>query len=193
MYNKLAIYCFVAEPIKRGSFSHLVQVIEEALNDDEKSAYKELTEQYESMRELMTDKATQFKRSISQYKKDDTQTLYSKMKDTTIISSHEGTSLLTSKDEEAVAETIVSEPCTYAILENTTDLNQISSDAQEDAPSNYQMFQDIIKGCDGDKQEHSPLHYVHVSSNTEDENLIQESTEGEDVSSGYISLESANR
>ena len=56
MYNKIAIYCFVVEPIKRGSFSHLVQVIEGVLNDKEKSAYKELTEQYESMRELMTDK-----------------------------------------------------------------------------------------------------------------------------------------
>ena len=183
----------MAEPIKRGSFSHLVHVIEGVLNDNEKSAYKELTEQYESMRELMTDKATQFKRSISQYKKDDTPTLYSKMKDTTNNSSHERISLLTSHDEEAVTERNVSEPCTYAVLEDTSDLTQKSSAPLEDTPSYYKRFQDIIKGCDKDKEEQPHLHYVHVSSNTQDERLIQENTEGENVSSGYITIESANR
>merc|ERR1712223_2125113 len=98
IYNKLATYCFVTEPLKRGCFSHLVQVIEGVLNDDEKLAYKELTEQYESMRELLLDKTTRFKRSISQYKKDDADVNYSKLTDTTNISSPDDSSPLISNN-----------------------------------------------------------------------------------------------
>ena len=83
IYNKLATYCFVTEPLKRGCFSHLVQVIEGVLNDDEKLAYKELTDQYASMRELLLDETNRFKRSISQYKKDGTEANYSKFTEKT--------------------------------------------------------------------------------------------------------------
>ena len=44
-------------------------MIESILNNEEKLAYKELTDQYETMSELMSDKATRFKRSISHFKR----------------------------------------------------------------------------------------------------------------------------
>ena len=55
--------CFVAEPMKRATFSEIVQIIEAELYDEEKKEYNELTEQYASMRELMEDPVTQLKRS----------------------------------------------------------------------------------------------------------------------------------
>ena len=55
--------CFVAEPMKRATFSDIVQTLEAGLHKEEKEEYKELTEQYASMRELMEDPVTQLKRS----------------------------------------------------------------------------------------------------------------------------------
>jgi hypothetical protein len=55
--------CFVAEPMKRATFSDIVQILEAGLHKEETEEYKELTEQYESMRELMEDPVTQLKRS----------------------------------------------------------------------------------------------------------------------------------
>lgn len=55
--------CFVAEPMKRATFSDIVQILEAELHHEEMEEYKELTEQYASMRELMEDPVTQLKRS----------------------------------------------------------------------------------------------------------------------------------
>merc|ERR1712038_509918 len=63
IYNQLADACFVSEPMKRATFSDIVQTLEAALDDKEKDEYKELTEQYASMRELMEDPVTKLKRS----------------------------------------------------------------------------------------------------------------------------------
>ena len=49
--------------MKRATFSDIVQTLEAALDDKEKDEYKELTEQYASMRELMEDPVTKLKRS----------------------------------------------------------------------------------------------------------------------------------
>ena len=49
--------------MKRATFSDIVQTLEAALDDKEKEEYKELTEQYASMRELMEDPVTKLKRS----------------------------------------------------------------------------------------------------------------------------------
>jgi len=63
IYNQLADACFVSEPMKRATFSDIVQTLEAALDDKEKEEYQELTEQYASMRELMEDPVTKLKRS----------------------------------------------------------------------------------------------------------------------------------
>ena len=62
-YNKVADGCFVAEPMKRATFSDIVQILEAELTQAENDEYKELEEQYASMRELMEDPVTQLKRS----------------------------------------------------------------------------------------------------------------------------------
>ena len=49
--------------MKRATFSDIVQTLEAALLPEERNEYKELTEQYASMRELMEDPVTQLKRS----------------------------------------------------------------------------------------------------------------------------------
>lgn len=127
MYNNIVSYCFIAEPIKRGSFSHLVQVIENTLNNEEKLAYKELTDQYVSMSELMSDKSTRFKRSISQFKRASSEDTYSKITDTTHISSNETTSLLTISDVIPEEKVVSSKTCIYSIIENKNDLSENSN------------------------------------------------------------------
>ena len=49
--------------MKRATFSDIVQILEAELTQAEKDEYKELEEQYASMRELMEDPVTQLKRS----------------------------------------------------------------------------------------------------------------------------------
>jgi hypothetical protein len=49
--------------MKRATFSDIVQILEAGLHKEEKEEYKELTEQYESMKELMEDPITQLKRA----------------------------------------------------------------------------------------------------------------------------------
>merc|ERR1712152_10166 len=62
-YNKVADGCFVAEPMKRATWGDIVEILEADLTQEEKEEYKELEEQYASMRELMEDPVTQLKRS----------------------------------------------------------------------------------------------------------------------------------
>ena len=50
--------------MKRATFSDIVQTLEAALDDKEKDEYKELTEQYASMRELMEDPVTKLTKRI---------------------------------------------------------------------------------------------------------------------------------
>ena len=145
IYNKLATYCFVTEPLKRGCFSHLVQVIEGVLNDDEKLAYKELTDQYASMRELLLDETNRFKRSISQYKKDGAEANYSKFTEKTIISSSNDSSPLLSNNEKSIAENIDPEPSTYTTLQNVIDLKENHSINDENVSNSYKMLHDIIE------------------------------------------------
>ena len=49
--------------MKRATFSDIVQILEAELTQAENDEYKELEEQYASMRELMEDPVTQLKRS----------------------------------------------------------------------------------------------------------------------------------
>ena len=236
MYNKIASYCFVTEPIKRGSFSHLVQVIESILNNEEKLAYKELTDQYESMSELMSDKSTRFKRSISQFKRVKSEDTYSKITDTTNVSSNETTSLLTISDIVPEEKAVPSKTCIYSILENEKDLSenndsnnifkndntnlQPSSDTistlptlttepcyllpnainlndksctcQEDDPSAYKTFQEIMSDSNNEQKEHPYLHYLDMNSSIANKTLNQENTDDGNFPSGYISIECAN-
>ena len=192
IYNKLATYCFVTEPLKRGCFSHLVQVIEGVLNDDEKLAYKELTDQYASMRELLLDETNRFKRSISQYKKDDTEANYSKFTEKTIISSSDDSSPLISNNEKSIAENIEPEPSTYTAIQNVIDLKENHSINEENVTNSYKMLQDIIEGCNDENPEQPYSSYIHMNSNTQNESLIEENADCGNVPCGYISIEYAN-
>ena len=143
----MASYCFIAEPIKRGSFSHLVHVIESFLNCDEKSAYKELTDQYRSMRMLMLDPSTRFKRSISHYRRDKTEDTYSKATESNIISSNESMILPTISDEIPEENSTPSESCIYSKIENPNDLSDtkdntdiLGNDEDNLQPSNDKML-----------------------------------------------------
>ena len=49
--------------MKRATFSDIVKILEAELSQEEKDEYKELEEQYASMKELMEDPVTQLKRS----------------------------------------------------------------------------------------------------------------------------------
>ena len=104
-----------------------MQVIENILNNEEILAYKELTDQYESMSELMSDKSTRFKRSISQFKRVKSEDTYSKITDTTNISSNETTSLLTISDIVPEEKAVPSKTCIYSIIENEKDASREDS------------------------------------------------------------------
>ena len=192
IYNKLATYCFVTEPLKRGCFSHLVQVIEGVLNDDEKLAYKELTDQYASMRELLLDETNRFKRSISQYKKDDTEANYSKFTEKSIISSPDDSSPLISNNVKSIAESSEPKPSTYTTLQNVIDLKENHSIKDENVSNSYKMLQDIIEGCNDENPEQSYSSYIHMNSNSQNESLIEENADSGNVPCGYISIECAN-
>lgn len=101
-------------------------MIESFLNPDEKADYNELTNQYQSMEILMSEKSTQIKRRISQYKRDNTEDTYSKVKETPNISSNENTSLLTKSDEIPEERVKSSEAYILLDIENTNDLSDIN-------------------------------------------------------------------
>ena len=169
----------------------MVQVIEGVLNDDEKLAYKELTEQYESMRELLLDKTTRFKRTISQYKKDDADVNYSKLTGTTNISSLDDSSPLISNNVKSIAEDIEPDPNTYT-LQKVIDLKENHSSTDDNASSSYKMLQDIIEGCNNDNPEQTYSSYIQMNSSTHTESLIEDNTNNENIPCGYISIECAN-
>ena len=50
IYNKLAKLCFIPDPMKRASFSDLVQELENSLNSEEKEEYTQLSNQYTKIR-----------------------------------------------------------------------------------------------------------------------------------------------
>merc|ERR1719414_2714626 len=50
VYNKLAKLCFIPDPMKRASFSDLVQELENALDSEEKEEYTHLSIQYTKIR-----------------------------------------------------------------------------------------------------------------------------------------------
>ena len=121
-------------------------MIESTLNNEEKLAYKELTDQYESMSELMSDKSTRFKRSISQFKRGKSEDTYSKITDTTNISSNENTSLLTISDVIPEEKVVQSRTCIYSIIENKNDLSDKndSNNIFKNDDTNLQPSSDII-------------------------------------------------
>ena len=55
--------CFVADPMKRATFSDIVEELEQELYDTEKQEYSRKSEQYASMSSLIFDPNTQLKRS----------------------------------------------------------------------------------------------------------------------------------
>ena len=55
--------CFVADPMKRATFSDIVEELEQELYDAEKQEYTRKSEQYASMSSLIFDPNTQLKRS----------------------------------------------------------------------------------------------------------------------------------
>ena len=123
-----------------------MQVIENILNNEEILAYKELTYQYESMSELMSDKSTRFKRSISQFKRGKSEDTYSKITDTTNVSSNETTSLLTISDIVPEQKAEPSKTCIYSIIENEKDLceNSDSNIISKNDNTNLQSSSDTI-------------------------------------------------
>ena len=54
--------CFVADPMKRATFSDIVEQLEKELNDEEQLEYHHQSEQYASMSSLISNPDTQFKR-----------------------------------------------------------------------------------------------------------------------------------
>lgn len=101
MYNKLADCCFENDPLKRGTFTDLVQLIEELLADDEKMAYKEMTEQYASMCNLISKQAPKFKNSITRDEKLKSQSSYFVIEKSCIDPYNEQIDLLATIDEES--------------------------------------------------------------------------------------------
>ena len=99
-------------------------MIEGFLNGDEKLAYKELTNQYKSLNTLLLDEPTRFKRSISQYKRDETDDTYSKVTDTNNTSGNESTSRLTVSGEVTEDNSISCETGVYSQIQNPNDLSE---------------------------------------------------------------------
>ena len=63
MYGKLAKMCFVADPMKRASFSDLVQELESVLSYEEKETYIRLSNQYSNFRSPVSNPGIQLKRT----------------------------------------------------------------------------------------------------------------------------------
>lgn len=63
IYDQLAKMCFVADPMKRATFSDIVEELDKQLTDKEKLEYRRQSEQYSSMSSLISDPNTQLKRS----------------------------------------------------------------------------------------------------------------------------------
>jgi hypothetical protein len=63
IYDQLANMCFVADPMKRATFSDIVEQLEKELNAEEQLEYRLQSEQYASMSSLISDPNTQLKRS----------------------------------------------------------------------------------------------------------------------------------
>ena len=54
--------CFIKKPIERATFSDIVELLEKELTSEERLEYRRQSEQYDSMRSLISDPNTQFKR-----------------------------------------------------------------------------------------------------------------------------------
>jgi hypothetical protein len=65
VYGELAKMCFIADPMKRSTFSDIVQQLEKWLNDEEKQEYHRQSEQYASMRSVISNSDTQPKKSAT--------------------------------------------------------------------------------------------------------------------------------
>ena len=55
--------CFIKKPIERATFSDIVEWLEKELTSEERLEYQRQSEQYDSMRSLISDPNTQFKRT----------------------------------------------------------------------------------------------------------------------------------
>ena len=117
IYNKLASYCFENDPLKRSSFTDIVHVIEEVLSDDEKVSYKELTELYENMGQLMSEQAPKLQKSTTEENSCDTKKFYSKTKNNPAIAQD---SSLLSIDEISMSDEIEQNRNYVKIQENST-------------------------------------------------------------------------
>ena len=189
------------EPLKRGAFSDIVDVLEEVLSTEEKKEYNELTEQYSSMRELMEDSITQLKRSqdnnekvvspISQHKNDEIEVSYSKavVVDNLKPSVEKETSCDISRVEPSTTEDALNYTSIDFEPKNSFYINQLPSVKQDNITSDYLLLQDVTRGDDSNEE----TSFLSVNLRTAHDESSICNHENEVLCTGYISVEIANR
>ena len=214
-YNKVADGCFVAEPMKRATFSDIVQTLEAELTQDEKDEYRELTEQYSSMRELMEDPVTQLKRSSTftrqslqrlndlsvgksdekhipiQTKKDEKKTAPSYMKAVAIgdpqLPGQVQINCDTSADENTGnSKDTIGDNIEYIAFHDNSDLKNHGVLTENDDPGGYITFKGTAAvPTNSDDQQFLSVNAIQCKGDTDNES----SPETENLCSGYVTVE----
>ena len=188
------------EPLKRGAFSDIVDVLEEVLSTEEKEEYKELTEQYSSMRELMEDSITQLKRSqennekrVSQYTQHPNNAPEASYSKAVVVGNPEySIQAETEPDEHSGDVTNKKNDITYTCLDfqaqSNFNNNQLHTEEHKQNYNGYVMLPDIERG--NGNNESSSLLPASMQTGKDDSNIYTQGTKC--MTKGYISIETAN-